>query len=93
MDDLRRKLRHLARSAAHAELGIVNELSARSLADLLIEMPPRIRVLNRSNRQAVVTAIRKRVARHKPRPGRWELALGRIGRVIDRWCAGPRETF
>jgi hypothetical protein len=93
MDDFHSKLRHLVRAAADAELGIVRELSAQSLGDLLTEMPPTIRVLNRSSRQAVVAAIRQRVAHGKHRPGRWERALGRIGRVIDRWCAGPRKTL
>jgi len=93
MDDFHGKLRHLVRAAADAELGIVHELSARSLGDLLMELPPNIRVLNRSGRQSVVAAIRQRVARGKHRPGRWELELGRIGRVIDRWCASPRKTF
>jgi hypothetical protein len=83
----------VAGAAAHAEFGIIKQLSAQSLADLLIKNPVGLRVLNRSNRAALVAAIRKRIARSRPRPGRWELALGGVGRAIDRWRAGKQKIF
>jgi hypothetical protein len=93
MDDFGRRIRRVTAAAARAEFAIVRQLSAQSLADLLIKNPVGLRILNRANRAALVGAIRKRIARSRPRPGRWELVLARVGRAIDRWRAGQRKTF
>jgi hypothetical protein len=93
MDDFRRRIRRVMAAAADAEFGLIRQLSAQSLANLLIKNPVGLRVLNRSNREALVDAIRKRIARSRPRPGRWERVLARVGRAIDRWCAGQRTIF